>query len=63
MKLLPFDFSNIYTICYNGAEIYKDDELIYKKHFDSEVTENIVNWFLIKYPKVNISLEISNHFN
>ena len=30
-KLLPFDFVNMYIACYNGAEIYHGDKLIYYK--------------------------------
>jgi Cof subfamily protein (haloacid dehalogenase superfamily) len=59
-QLLPFDFSNMYVICYNGAEIYKGNKLIYYKYIEPFEVKKIIDWILINFPGTNISLEMNN---
>jgi Cof subfamily protein (haloacid dehalogenase superfamily) len=60
LKLLPDNFKNIYFICYNGAEIYNNNKLIYKKYINVETVKTIVDWVCENHPNVNLSLEIDN---
>jgi len=59
-QLLPFDFSNMYVICYNGAEIYKGNKLIYYKYIEPYEIKKIIDWIYINFPGTNISLEMNN---
>lgn len=59
-QLLPFDFTNMYVICYNGAEIYKGNTLLYYKYLDASVVKTIIDWIHINCPGTNISLEMNN---
>lgn len=59
-KLLPFDFENMYIACYNGAEIYHGEKLIYYKYIDEKLVEDFVKRLRGKYPSINVALEISN---
>lgn len=59
-KLFPFDFENMYIACYNGAEIYHGEKLIYYKYIDEKFAEDFVKRLLGKYPSINVALEISN---
>jgi Cof subfamily protein (haloacid dehalogenase superfamily) len=60
VKILPDNFDNVYVICYNGAEIYYNGNLIYRKHMGVGTVKTIVDWFCTNYPNVNLSLEIEN---
>jgi len=60
-ELLPFNFNNMYTILYNGAEIYHGTELIYSRYIETDMVRSLVGWFIERFPGINISLEISNH--
>jgi Cof subfamily protein (haloacid dehalogenase superfamily) len=61
VKLLPLDIAGLYVICYNGAEIYKDDVKIYSKYVDAAAAKTVVDWLITRYPGINISIEMNNH--
>lgn len=61
LKILSDNFENLYVICYNGAEIYHNGNLVYKKLIGIETVKSIVDWFCVNFPSVNLSLEIENH--
>jgi len=60
-QLFPFDFTNLYTICYNGAEIYRGDKLIWQKYIDAVDAKTIIDWLNANCPGTDISIEINDH--
>lgn len=59
-KMLSQKSDKVYMICYNGAEIYKNGKLIYRKYIEAEDVRHIIEWMNEKYLGTNISLEIEN---
>lgn len=61
-RLLPFDFSNMYAVCYNGAEIYHGNQLIFCDYITENTAQAIVTWLQKQYQGINLALEVSNNF-
>lgn len=58
--IIPQEFLDFYLICYNGAEIYRGDHLIFSKYLDERAVKHTVQWLMDNYPGIKISLEIKN---
>jgi len=58
--IIPSRFLDYYLICYNGAEIYHGDQLIYSNYLEAGAVGKTVRRFLENYPGIRISLEIMN---
>lgn len=58
--IIPDKFLDYYLICYNGAEIYHGDQLIYSNYLEAGAVKETVRWFTANYPGIRISLEIMN---
>lgn len=61
-QLIPLNFSHIYMICYNGAEVYLDGQLVFCDYIAGNEVQAIVTWLQKQYPGIDTALEVSNAF-
>jgi Cof subfamily protein (haloacid dehalogenase superfamily) len=58
--ILPGQLQYRYCICYNGAEIYRNRQLICQNLIPGESVQNILEWLRLTYPGCIISVEAGN---
>jgi Cof subfamily protein (haloacid dehalogenase superfamily) len=59
-NFIPEELTSEYAVCYNGAEIYKNQQKIHSQYICENSVKLLVDFFQIKYPKAKVSLEINN---
>jgi len=59
-NLLPRELKNEFLICYNGAEIYKNEEKIYEENISKSSLREILHFFILQFPETIVSVEIDN---
>jgi hypothetical protein len=57
---IPEVLNENYCVCYNGAHIYYNTELIYEKNINNTVVKNIIQMVLNMDPTMKIALEAKN---